>query len=209
MIASNLFEILAIVTLGYPPLMAMVVGVFFKHVIETRQPQYNDDFAKFNDYENGYAFVFAWFGGLILLAIYGPLYWIDIWEATNHIESTVYIFVLWILCIFFKWGWFKLLYIKRTDEYRWMHAYLILDLVASLAFALLILLTLHEDDSHWYHWLSLLLLVPPIFGWVATDDADKYRSPNSLGAEKNNEPSFTTSVRSAVHGVLFPNRTSN
>lgn len=194
MIASNLFEILAVVTLGFPPLMIMFIGYLFKYVIEQNIIKNLDKEKQeiFYDYEAGITSQLAWTGGLVLLAILGPVYWIDIWEATNHIESTPYIFAMWILIIFFKWSWFKNVYIKRSEVFGWAKFHLIMDLLVSLTFALLILLTTHEDDSHWYHWLSLLLLLPPVFGWFAVYDADKYRkheSPNLPTQHQNDDKS--------------------
>lgn len=187
MIASNLFEVLAVVALGFPPLLVLTGGLLFKFVIE-RKILERVDYTSFMDYEYSYAFIVAWYGGMIMLSIFGPLFWIDIWEAPNNIESAMYIFVLWMLLGLVKWWWFSTLYIRQSTSLGVVKFTIILDVCIAVAYSLLILLTLHLADRPWYHWFVLLTIIHPAFEWVAMLNANKYRQQiNSSNYPKNIE----------------------
>lgn len=167
---------MALVTLGFPPLLIMVLGLLFKHAGDRRiQKAADEEFDTYLEYEYSYAFVIAWYGGMIMLSIFGPLFWIDIWEAPNNIESAMYIFVMWILLIIVKWLWFSMLYIRRTAHLGLVRTLVVLDVLIAVTYSVLVLVTMHLADRPWYHWLVILTVFHPAFEWVAMLNANKYR----------------------------------
>lgn len=197
MIESNLFEVLAVAVFGGYPLLALTIGLLFRHVIDAQRLRHvNRD--QFMEYEYSFAFLFAWYGGMIMLSIFGPLFWIDIWEAPNTVESAVYIFVLWMLLLLVKWCWFTSLYVQQTTSMARVKFYIIVDVCIAIAYSLLIILTLHLADRPWYHWLVLLTIIHPAFEWVAMLNANKYRE-QEISLDENSTSIFNSGTDVALH----------
>jgi len=72
-------------------------------------------------------------------------------------------------------AWLCLLYVKRTSYYALCYTTTFLALGSGIAFIALVYGTLHLDERPWYHALSFLLILPPIFAWIATRDAVTFR----------------------------------
>lgn len=200
MIVSNLFEVLAVVGFATPPLAALVFGLIFKFVVEQRLYKHNHD--AYMDYERGYDFIISWYGGLFLMAIFGPLFWIDIWEAPNNVESASFIFLVWGFMLLFKWLWFANLYITRNRSMGQIKLLVGLDAAAAVVYSVLVLVTMHLADRPWYHWLVLLTTIIPAFEWVATLNADKYRQSKNTDISSEKPTTHETPVLKAGQGFF-------
>lgn len=164
-----MIEILAVIGILFPVSIFTLWGLVAKMVAEKNVPL--EIGAETGDYEWSIGFYITWVGGMLFSAILMIVYWIDMYQATVEIESAPWVFtvaMLYILCLLV---WLARVHIKRIvkNEVFTTHN---LSLAAAVFLAIFygayMLVSLHEEEEHWYHWLAFLLVIPPIFGFVST-----------------------------------------
>lgn len=168
---SNIIEVLSAYALGGFTTIWLVLGYLFKLIAEERSPYKTH--SKFKDYESCWAFHFCWMGGMILCALFQIVIWVDIYQSIVDVDSTPFIFVIGFIYQAALFLWLVFHYVYR---FPYSKTALLFALICGLVFGILVVLTLHQDHREWYHWLTFLLIVPPIFGYSAVHESNIFRN---------------------------------
>lgn len=175
--AGNLVEIISAVCI-----LALTTGSYFIILILkelTEKKTYNKlirtstSDQRFLSHEHSTSFSITWFLSCLLVSVLFPLYFSEVYENFETIESGAVILSLLIVYHFIMMFWCLTNYVLWRNSYRLSYFILIVGLLLTIAEIVVILVTLH--DQHWTHYASLLLLVPIFLGMTATNSSKVYR----------------------------------
>lgn len=171
--ATNLIEILAVITItSISFLNFFLIYILKLLVVRSNYAKTIRHDSRFSHYENGFVFWMSWFGACFFTALLFSISFSEIYNTADVVDGAPYILSLYIiyLALMTLWVLVQYVWVRQSNKLIFFLIFLIY-----LVSVFNIVLVFRLPESHWEHFLVLLLLVPPTFAIFATNSATTFR----------------------------------
>lgn len=176
--AANIVEFLATFTIsGFVTILFILVWilkVLYQRVYFGKSLRSSEQFVK---HEDSFMVWLTWFSSCLIVAVLFSVFFADIYESFHDIDSSISILSLFVIYLLFMLLWVLTLFVwsKPTKSAFIAYILLVLATIVAIINTILVLLTLHDDSDKWFHFLVILLFIPPLCGFFATSSVHTYR----------------------------------
>lgn len=116
----------------------------------------------------------TWLVACAVVAVLLSIFFAEVYEAEDDTNSAPVILSLLVLDVVLMMFWVLTQSLWSRTPTRWPLAWLLCAFALAIVETALVFTTLHE--SHWYHWLVILLYVAPIMAAFASNGVVVYRT---------------------------------
>ncbi len=175
-LAANLVEVVAtLASGGYGMLLFLTMVIMKMMVMRNRYSALADD-PEFLEYEHGWYFFVAWLGACASFALMFPLIFQEIYESMDMVDSATTVLSFLVVYLIMMTLWVVVQYIlpkRKNAGSAYAYTVIFLAIASAVVVTVLVFATLHENP--WYHYLVLVLYVPPVIAIFATNSCATYR----------------------------------
>lgn len=171
--ATNLIEILAVITITSISFLNFFLIYILKLLVARSIYAKNIRHdSRFSHYENGFMFWITWFGACFFTALLFSISFSEIYNTPDVVDGAPYILSLYVVYLALMTLWVLVQYVwpRQSNKFAFFLIFLVY-----LVSVFNIVLVFRLPESHWEHYLVLLLLVPPTFAIIATNIATTFR----------------------------------
>jgi hypothetical protein len=171
--ATNLIETLAVITIcSLSFLNFFLVYILKLLVVRSLYAKVIRHDSRFVHYENGFFFWLTWFGACFVTSLLFSISFSEIYNTTDVVDGAPYILSLYVvyLGLMTLWALVQYVWVRQSAKLAFFLIFLVY-----LVTVFNIVLVFRLPESHWEHFLVLLLLVPPTFAIFATNAATTFR----------------------------------
>lgn len=171
-VENNLIKVLAALTIsGISFLICLMLWHLKLYVGSLHFEKRVQKDKRFREYQNVWYFIVAWLGTCVLIPLLFSLTFNEIYDFPSVIDETALILGMYPTYLMLMVFWMFVQYIVFKSP-RLAFVFLALAIGVAVLNIVLIFRMLSDD---WHHWLTILLLLPPIFGVFATNTATTFR----------------------------------